>query len=896
MKNSGRSRQEVLGTYRFTHPLALDCLSLLSPVHRVGQDSYRLAVEPGLQPLFDPLLRCRSTVLREMGLIIALLFDAPPVPELYVAARPLIKHILGQYRPVAMKTFHEAIVHLFDLLHETSLLGGEVDGVDSGNEKWAYGYEQSHPLWTMHVLGAKIQRVGRLRRRVEMTCAYRRYAVECHQAFRWVEAHYLEQANFFSPSVLADHIYICALSLRYFLQFGPAVQEGGGNSPSDQYIHLAVKNLATMWGVREEKEWPARVQLHQRNITEALRRTWCRLQGPPSYGDPGGPHERLLNEEPSESLSDVVWMAPTGSRQVWYADRVRGVSVFAPIPASALAHGECPEDYATELLEIPGAWRDRRAAQMAAVRQAQRLHRDMVLFPYVLEDVQLYEYAWLYQSMRARSWEQWSATEQGVIAVLMCLIHLGGDLDALLGTDLRDCGTPVRRLGEDSDMSDGDRGATLLIDPGTLEVGRPIPVDWSGYRGAAAMASDPVSRAVCQQVRLTLPPFLREILEAYLTTRRRLVPHPGLPDHGHLFLRVGDPPVPLTREDILEYLRAAGAPDPAGLLRRIVRSFFPFYVSRLGLDPLQAAYVSGTRPRLVATQLFYGYVDDDRLNNDYGRTARAADELILSALRGSAERIPSLTSHERSARASAGIGYGSRIVPQPDALRRFVVVVREQLARLEGLADDGNCIRHLNLFMAYAYVLFQLLSGARPLRDGRFSAALASPHPHRLRLADKKSGRHVEVRMLRRRANLNALRLEVERACRFARDLPSFQIEVYEAMGGPLLFFLDWDGKPVPAEPGEVRRRLDEVPEVGAAFPWPLNDGRHLLETALRESGADREGKDFGLGHTRRWSEALSRFSVADVPFLEADFAQHADAAAAEFGLEILPFRPGSRS
>lgn len=898
MKNSSESAQANLDAYCFSHPLALECLPLLSPVHRMDQCSYRLVVEPSLQPLFNAILCGRSRVVRELGLIIALLFDPPPVLELYRVARPLIEHVLGQYRPGAMRTVHEVTLHFYDLLHELEPLHGTgASDVGLGDESGGSGYERSHPLWSMHVLGAKIQWVGRTREPVEMTSAYRRYAVACHQAFRKVEAYYLEFADNFTSSVRADHIYTCALSLRYCLQFGPAVQEGGEDSPSDQYVGLTVRNLATLWGVQKEEEWPARVQLHQRNIIEALRGAWCRHQGPTTHGDPGGPHERPSDEELTESLPEVVWLEATDSRQVWCADRVRGISVFSPIPASAKVHGESPEDYATELLEVPAAaWRDRRAAQMVAIRQAQRLHRDVLLFPYAPEYVQLHEYAWLYQSFDAWPWVEWTPTEQGVIAVLKLWIHLGGELDALLGGGLREGGTPMRRLGDGSGITGGDRRFTLLNGPGSLVVCRSIPLDWSGYRGASKMASDPVSRPVCQQVRLMLPPFLREVLEAYLLTRRRLILHPGCRDQGHLFLRAGDPPAPLTREEIVEFLQAAGAPDAAGLLRRLARSFFALYVSRLGFDPLLAAYVSGTRWRLVASQSFYRHADADRLNTDYSRMAEAADTLIRAALTGGAGEVQRPASADLSSQASASPGYGSRIVPHPDALRRFVTLAQDYLLRFEGFTDEVNRIRYFNLYMAYAYVMFQLLSGARPLRDGRFSEALASPHSERMRLADKQGGRYGEVRTLRRRADLNALRWEVEEACRFAHDLPSFQAEVYGTMERPMLFFVNWDGKPIAADPREVRRRLDEVPEVGEAFPWPLNVGRHLCETALGEAGADREGKDFGLGHTRRWTEALGRFSVADVPFLESDFARHAAAITTQCGLKILSFRTRSNS
>jgi hypothetical protein len=233
------------------------------------------------------------------------------------------------------------------------------------------------------------------------------------------------------------------------------------------------------------------------------------------------------------------------------------------------------------------------------------------------------------------------------------------------------------------------------------------------------------------------------------------------------------------------------------------------------------------------------------------------------------------------------------MVPRREALTRLSTIAREALAGLASRRDEPGRIHYHNVYAAWAYLMFLLASGARPIRDERLSAALESPHPSRLRILDKQSPQYVEVRTIRRHPFLRELGHELERARHEATTLPSFDLLRYEELGCPLLFFLEPDGRPVGATPGTVRDVLER--DATVAFPYPLNAGRHLLETVLAEAGADRPAQDYSLGHQRRWREGLNRFSAGDLTFMEGHFAEHVQQVIERYGLEVLPYRPVGR-
>lgn len=879
--------------YALTHPDAIACLPLLSPF-RVWGGTVQIWGDEDLAPAIDAALGQRSIGSRDLGLVILAVCDPPFDTQVLAAIRPLVLHLLTEHHPAAAALFRKAIDDVFTLLGPPRpLTRKEAQGPAS----LEYRDTKGHPLATMHLLGAATRWVaGREIREASLTPVYRKYALPCHLAFRRVERYYLAHAAEFTAPVVEDHLYQCALSLRRFLQCLSFVDPGTDPRTLRREILRSMAGLREHWLARGEapRVVSRRVHAHARNVRQALEGRWARRQGPPSQGDPGGSSPR---SEPSEDVIELpsrIWPDDGDPHEPegWSPYGTRCVSIYACVPSIAVAVGECEDDYAQDVIEVRGSlWHDPRAAAMAALRAGQRLHRDALWFPFSAEYVQLHDYGRLYRWLFERPIEDLPTAQQATVCVLLLVIHAGIDPDVLCGARLwrsHENGADAHdAVEEDGGLSD----LGLSWDAGCLALHRAAPLGRLGYRTLAVMPSDPLSRTVHQRVCLPLPPFLHGVLECYLGSRAALLAEAGSEHDDHLFFKGTAPPTALTVDDLADYVRARGEAHPRRVLSRLARSFFPLYVSRLSLDPVLASYVNGKVPRIFATQMFYTHVASDRLTRAYWTKARNAHRLMwIAAGLGRSGQRRCAESRPRAIPPSVRGGYGSRIVPRREALGGLSAIVRAALSGLASRLDEPCRIHYHNLYAAWAYLIFLLVSGARPIRDERLSAALESPHPSRLRILDKQSPQYVEVRTIRRHPFLRALGHELERARRDATALPSFDHLGYEELGCPLLFFLEQDGRPVGAKPGTVRDVLER--DAAGAFPYPLNAGRHLLETVLGEAGADRPTQDYSLGHQRRWREALNRFSAGDVTFMEWHFAEHVQQVIQRYGLEVLPYRP----
>jgi hypothetical protein len=297
-------------------------------------------------------------------------------------------------------------------------------------------------------------------------------------------------------------------------------------------------------------------------------------------------------------------------------------------------------------------------------------------------------------------------------------------------------------------------------------------------------------------------------------------------------------------------LTAARVPEAAQLLRRLPGSFVTLYVSRHRLDPVYAAYVQGRPHRLVATHLFYRHVQAPTFIRAYWAAATAVHGQLRRAAgyrvaRSGPDAVPAPVPA-----SLATLGYGSRLVPRPGVLRTFWARAQQELAAHAQTTDPIGQREYHNRFTLVSVLLLYLGTGARPSGAEAFSANVATAHPTRLRLADKNSPRFFEVRTLRRTALVTAVCHELRAAQEHARyRLPHFAKRAYAQLGRPLIFFLDRDGTPVHATAQEIRRRLDAWERLAAVFPFPLNVGRHRLETWLGEHPADWDAKDYALGH-----------------------------------------------
>jgi hypothetical protein len=690
-------------------------------------------------------------------------------------------------------------------------------------------------------------------------------------------------------------MYDAALSLRYLLQSLVIVRGTRAADPTQAEIRLAMDNLRQRWPIEQHPEWPKSVRAHERNIEQALEGAWRRRVRP-------GLRQRAApqpQEVPPAALivTERVW---NGAGEVPLPAGGRCVTRYVGVPADLADTGECADDYGADHAEVPSVpLVDPRLARMMALRAAQRLHRDALLFPFDREYLQLHDYARLYGRLLGDPIERLAVEEQGSAVLLLLALHVGispdGDTGSgLLATQVR-CGGSSREPATNALDETTSHPSAITLDLDTFVLEFPVPPNSSGYATVPMRTSDPLARPTQRTVSLPLPPFLRPPMERYLQSRDawlRAVEHEH---HPRLFLRGSDPPCPLTLTDVVAFLRRRGESSAERLVRKLIRSFFPLYVTRLGLDPIVACYVSGRAPRIFATQLFYCRLSADRLVSEYWRKAAQADRLIRRAAAALDIRLVD-AGHSSVSRPSMAGGYGSRVVPRWETIPGFGAAVRAELRRHESQRQEAEGIVYHNLYSAYAWTLAQLASGARPTKEGGVTRAVGTPHPTRLRLDDKQSSRHLEWRTQRRSTILDALRRELGKARQEARLLPSFDHTIDADLGAPLLFLLRWNGQPYLPTHRDIASVLQLFPDVAATFPFPANVGRHLIETELTDAGADRASQDYSLGHQRRWREAPNRFSAADLLFIEDHFAAQVDRLTHRLDLQVIRYREGAPS
>src|SRR5260370_31307987 len=158
-----------------------------------------------------------------------------------------------------------------------------------------------------------------------------------------------------------------------------------------------------------------------------------------------------------------------------------------------------------------------------------------------------------------------------------------------------------------------------------------------------------------------------------------------------------------------------------------MRSFSPLYVTRLGLDPIVACYVSGRAPRMFVTQLFYCRLAADRLVSEYWRKAEQADRLIRCAAAALDIRLVD-AGHWSVSRPSMAGGYGSRVVPRWETIPGFGAAVRAELRRHDSQRQQAEGHLYHNLYFPSARTLPHPASRGRPTTDGGATRAVRAPH------------------------------------------------------------------------------------------------------------------------------------------------------------------------
>jgi hypothetical protein len=876
-----------------------DCLPLLQGSRRLGATGYELHLGGRLAPVYTTAGDANvAESVRDLMRVAVALFDPPDDPNLLLLSLPLVETILRSALAPPAGTLPQ---NAMGCLRKILVTSGAVASAPAPQALvgFLYGAIQKYPLFAMHVLGGYVQWRGMEPRWcIVPPPAYRVYGRRCHDAARKAEARYDATGHSHSARL----VFLEEMrALRYFLQTlvvvqGPVPDARPKGRPREDELARVRNNLAECLDLRQREG--DRDPDRPVDYVRLLRQLLCGAKKGIGHPVLRQHQPRRAGSEPAPSIQipETHWpeQDETGPAELSEVDQLMA---FPSIDPENLQEGEAADDYGTDLIEVRPRIADRRTVRRAARRIFWRMDRDAIGFVYRREKAQLFEYAIAYRAVAqsARGWLPISADGRNfapaALAVLS-IVHLGIGAEALLGSRWRRVGQAASHTADDA--LNGAHSKRVYFDPTDLCLWRPMPTGWTGYVADQSRPGAAAMEPVAPVIRVELAPFLREELAHVRHTWRALTKSRATPPplEDRVFLVLGGGRVrAFTRTDLAKFLRISAGSHPGRLLRRLEESFFALYVDRLGLDPATACYVAGAAPRRFTTQLAYRHIRYGEFVSDYHDAARAADALIRQEA-GLAARVRAPV-RTRVIQTNPKIrpGLGSRIFPRHQHITRFTFEAHALLGELAATQDPMLRFLYHRRFTALAWLVLHLATGVRPSRDREFIAALEGPDPGRIQIQDKDSTKTAEVRTLLRTpllrkqiAQCAAARASMERDWRFDRVR-------FCRIGRPLLFMVTDEGRPAVARGRAVRREIQEWPDLERHFPYPLNVGRHLIETALANvPGIDIDAKDYGLGHQRSWREVPNRFSAAEVPQVEAHYARRVHLAFAGQELAVIPF------
>ncbi len=876
----------TLTEYQFSTPLS-EPLRALLPSWRLRLDgTYLVPSDPALDPVRRLCLSMRRAADREVALIFADMGDLPDDRSwLYRLRAPLTALLVGTL-PSETATITTAITRLFDALRAQGLsVPRQTQRPPTVENVW--GYDFVRPLFAF--LATAPWPTGDQEATISADALRPAYCIlgpALAVAYRKAEGRMRGLDGALMPSD-EEALYRLGLCSRLGIRHGEVRAEDAEQLNLGAFLatFLASYTAAQKGPLAEEAEYSEQAERHAERLAKALA-------GILGHPEPRGPQQRHAGasaEEPT-AADDPLEVPPEPVDELlrereprrWAAGAPRRVAVTRGWSRAAEQVGECPGDYRQEHLEGPPGMNPA-ALRMARLRQEQHVPRDAIIFPFGREFYQPHEVAAIYRLLFRTPLSAMPPMEAATVVIVFGLLHTG-----IVPEEWCRLAIPaavwrrIRRLSPEQ-----RRPAVEEFILG----GWPDQVAWPlGYRRRESVPWLDLARPVTDTITVVLAPALGEFL-VEVVLLRLAGGAVSLPEENmvRVFVADGPPERPLRVEDVIGVLRSWGVSRPMAFIDKARRTFVGTYVGRLGLDELDAAYVSRQLTRDAATPRFYRYVPAKPWCARYLKTAVQAHALYSEALGPDRFQLPGLPAGELITPPLLTGGYGSCVVPLEGMLGKFCDMVEGILDRLARSADMGSQIGRHNVFTAYALIYFELATATRPIRDGSFGDPLAQADGARMLLQDKDSTYRCELRTQAVLPGLRQLRQELLDARAAALRLESFDGRRFRELGEPLIFFLTPGGRPSTATSTWVHAVLRAHPELIASFPFPLNVGRHGILTALSEMlGLDPTVARYGAGHTRHHTEELGRFSLTHIADHERSFAEGARAWLHRCGMRVL--------
>lgn len=200
---------------------------------------------------------------------------------------------------------------------------------------------------------------------------------------------------------------------------------------------------------------------------------------------------------------------------------------------------------------------------------------------------------------------------------------------------------------------------------------------------------------------------------------------------------------------------------------------------------------------------------------------------------------------------------GISVRPDPDALRRLIHFLAEQVERGSGKPTPESRRKRFNTLVGHVTILFLASTGARPVGEVFPSRSALLCRDALALLSEKdsllyRSTRWVnlDVRLVRDLSEVDEDRQALERAMR--RSFP----------GDLAMFIVDESGDPVPPSIGNMKRL---IPGFAERWPWPDDALRHHFRSRCWELGCPTDVLARLMGHLQKSATPDGLFAMRPI-------------------------------
>lgn len=396
-------------------------------------------------------------------------------------------------------------------------------------------------------------------------------------------------------------------------------------------------------------------------------------------------------------------------------------------------------------------------------------------------------------------------------------------------------------------------------------------------------------------VRFTLPPYLAHYLNNSKFNSKTA---------GYVFAESDSASKPeINIDGIRAWLKILNKKYTLNLTpKRLKRSFFPFFVGRCMLDPIESCYISGQDMMLYSAPLHYVRISANTIESSYLRVAKLAANKIgrnLDLMLKEGYVSDSASAHIVRQilldcwpidQQYKGLAYGSPYVPAVNDLRKYLDKLGSKITKLRW----RNIITRHNLYICLLAICFQFSFAHRSRNEMPYALEELIDRSH-ITIQDKDSARYREYRELPVNRILRQYCVNMKKSEELVCDYIAMKLrpEIMKELRPSALSFISQEGH---WESFSVKKFNAVLNDSDCKYPFDQKMPRHFVRTVLQDKGFPSEISNAVLGHTHVAREPLGICSAFSLGAFGELFRGFIEKLLTEVGFPSVAYTPGSRN